>query len=107
MSAAYQWHTKGMCQPLHSQHTSMPKPAPLDARVDGRDGRQRVQAQLQVKRAPAQVVHDADLIPPRAQVQRGRPAAVPVPAYELSVCQPGTQPCAVAALARAEAQRGC
>ncbi len=54
--------------------------APLDARVRGRDGRQRVQAQLQVERAPAEVVHDADRVAARAQVQRGGPAAVPVPA---------------------------
>ena len=58
-----------------------PKPVPLDAGVDGGDGGEGVEAELEVILAAHQVVEDANLIPPRAQVQRRRPAAVPVPAW--------------------------
>ena len=54
--------------------------APLDTLVRGRDWRKRVQAKLQVPRAPAEVVHDGHRVTARAQVQRRRPAAVPIPA---------------------------
>ena len=54
--------------------------APLDAVVRGGNGREGVEAQLQVHRAPAQVVHDADRVAARRQVQRSRPPAIPIPA---------------------------
>jgi hypothetical protein len=46
--------------------------------VDAGDGGERVQAQRQVKLAPAQVVHDAHLVAASRQVQRSGPAAVAV-----------------------------
>ncbi len=44
------------------------------------NGRERVQAQLRVVGAARQVIQDAHLVPPRRQVQRRRPPAVPVAA---------------------------
>ena len=55
---------------------------PLHAFVDGRNGRERVEAELQVKVAAAEVVHDAHLVTARRKVQRGRPATIAVTAYE-------------------------
>jgi len=54
-----------------------PRPHPL---VRGRDGRQRVHAQLDVVRPAREVVDDAHRVPARRQVQGGRPPAVAVPA---------------------------
>lgn len=51
------------------------------ALVDAGDGRERVEPQLQVKVAAAQVVHYAHLVPTRAEVQGRGPAAVAVAAW--------------------------
>ena len=64
------------CRPARASDSS----APLDALMRGGDRRERVQAQLQVPGAPAEVVHDGHRIAARAQVQRCRPPAVPIPA---------------------------
>lgn len=52
---------------------------PLDALVGGCDWSERVQPELQVKGAAAQVVHDANCVPARRQMQRGCPSAVAIP----------------------------
>ncbi len=54
--------------------------SPLDALVGRRNGSKRVQSQLQVKGAAAQVVHNADRVTPRRQVQRSRPSTIAIPA---------------------------
>lgn len=53
--------------------------------MDAGDGRQRVQAQLQVEGAAAQVVQDAHVIAAGAEVQRGGPAAVAVAAWNQGI----------------------
>jgi hypothetical protein len=49
--------------------------------MDGCNGGQCLQAQLQVKVPPAQVVHNADVVAASREVQRSGPAAVPVTPY--------------------------
>lgn len=50
----------------------------LDTVVDGSDGGEGVEAQLQIKLAAAQVVHNAHLVPASRQVQGGGPTAVAI-----------------------------
>lgn len=53
---------------------------PFDALLDGCDGCEGVEAQLEVKLAAAEVVNNADLVTAGRQVQGGGPATVAVAA---------------------------
>ncbi len=60
--------------------------------MGGGNGREGVEAQLQVEGAAAEVVHNADRVAARRQVQRRRPSAVPVPTCMLSMLRQRREP---------------
>lgn len=55
--------------------------------MDGRNGCQSIQAQLQVVVAADQIVHDAHIVPTSRKVQGSGPAAVAITAYDVEACR--------------------